>query len=285
MSRISQITSEINEFAGTKVSLNGLYFEGSGMFVGLISGDFIELTNAMKFIKIENDIFILKDENSSSNEAYKKYFVTIPVEFLNGVKHSSFCRCTHCECDFLASSFFNGTFIACPNCSKAVVVGMHYVDQFVPNSLSNEVSSTASSKININENLLLPLKNLVFVSDDHRRYVNQVWTGRNNKGAKRIIKITSDKSYSDSFIVSIFLDNELHPHFGDNFSVSPKRMKVLSVNENKVVLQGYGVDPMLSNRPAQIQSNFACDVHFEEGEVKYISYYFLDRDVRLDYFK
>lgn len=83
-----------------------------------------------------------------------------------------------------------------------------------------------------------------FHSSDHIRYQNGVDISGHNYNCHRKIRIeksiTGDKGYS----VTIFNEDGIHPMWGNNVQMSPKKMRVVKQTSDCIELCGFGTDPM-----------------------------------------
>ena len=126
-----------------------------------------------------------------------------------------------------------------------------------------------------------------FKSSHHRRYNSGQWDGSENINCLRLFTILPDEEYDDSYIFTSFLLDGVHPQWKDNLSISPKRMEVvlLEPKEERIILQGFGSDPLLSNRPPQIQKDYGIIIQFDKSTIVTISLLFLDRQAQIVYYQ
>lgn len=83
---------------------------------------------------------------------------------------------------------------------------------------------------------------LVFDSTDHVRFQNGVAVSGHNYGAHRRIVIEKNIQGNDGYTVTMYNMDGNHPLWRDNVQMAPKRMHIVSVNDNIVELRGYGYD-------------------------------------------
>jgi len=126
------------------------------------------------------------------------------------------------------------------------------------------------------------LANTNFRSDDHKRYNSGEWTGGQNKGCNRLITIRAFPQDRDQYFVTLYnLDED--SQWGDRIQISPKRMKIVSSGANEIILCGFGKDPELADRPLQVQENYGVGIKLVDDVISCISYYYHDRNVRIDF--
>jgi hypothetical protein len=131
----------------------------------------------------------------------------------------------------------------------------------------------------------IDLSAIYFKSSDHKRYNGGVLGAGDYRGCMRAIEVKADPDYERSYIVTLYNLSGIHPQWGDNIQIAPKRMRVVSASPTEVTLRGYGDDPMLAGRPPQIQKDYGITIHSQNGGIEYISYHYHDRDVRIDFLK
>jgi hypothetical protein len=195
---------------------------------------------------------------------------------LNANKGYIITNCRLCGSSAKFESKFAGMVTECPNCGKALVIGM-IERKYSFENFTDEVINNLEPTIDISQ--------VYFKSSDHKRYNSGEWCSVDNKGSLRAIEIKPDYEYGNSYIVTLYNLSGLHPEWGDNLSIAPKRMHIISTDENQITLIGYGNDPMLSKRPPQIQKYYGITIHIHDKVIHHISYYYHDRDVRIDFLK
>lgn len=99
--------------------------------------------------------------------------------------------------------------------------------------------------------MAIDISSIKFHSDDHIRYEN----GRvavtsasdaqgHNKGCNRGIQIEPNVWGGEGFTVTMYNLDGNHPFWGNNVQMAPKQMKIISSNIDKIVLRGFGHDPL-----------------------------------------
>ena len=131
------------------------------------------------------------------------------------------------------------------------------------------------------------LDDIKFLSDNHIRYENgQIAitpasdNQGNNKGVNRGIQIESNIGGGEGYTVTIFNMDGNHPLWGNNVQMAPKQMKIISSDEQKIVLRGFGEDLV-----GESFSNYGLSL-YHNGEVPYkLKLHLHDRNIDIEYFK
>lgn len=124
----------------------------------------------------------------------------------------------------------------------------------------------------------IDLTDFKFLSDDHTRIENGRPTSANNKGAWRGIRVkTSDNV---TFFVTMYNMNENHPVWGNNIQMSEKRMKIIEENNDKIILRGFGTDPMGASF-----ADYGLTIHKSNNDVHKITLHMHDRRIDIMYIK
>ena len=130
-----------------------------------------------------------------------------------------------------------------------------------------------------------PLGKFEFDSSDHVRFHSGTNISGHNYGCYRRISIENNVNGGDGYTVTIFNMDGMHPLWGNNIQMSPKQMKIVSVNKlsgtKKVVeLRGFGFDLMGSPF-----SNYGMRILIEGNDIEQIDLLLLDRGITLEYYK
>jgi len=124
----------------------------------------------------------------------------------------------------------------------------------------------------------IDLTDFKFLSDDHTRIENGRLTNANNKGAWRGIRVkTSDNS---TFFVTMYNMNENHPVWGDNIQMAEKRMKLVTEQNDKIVLRGFGTDAMGASF-----ADYGLILNKKNGIIDEIILNMFDRNIKIVYKK
>lgn len=116
-----------------------------------------------------------------------------------------------------------------------------------------------------------------FSSNNHKRYENGVWTGKNNYGANRgfFLQKLNDNVYEVSMHI---LDGSMS-NFGDYVQMAEKPMKIISQTDNKIILRSFGYDPF--GIPF---SDYGVELNYISGTLDNVTLNMYDRNVSINYF-
>lgn len=81
--------------------------------------------------------------------------------------------------------------------------------------------------------------NFVFNSSDHLRYENGIHISGPHGSAPRAVKVEPNITGQDGYTVTMYNTDGQYV-----VQMAPKQMKIISQDNNKVILKGYGVDAM-----------------------------------------
>jgi hypothetical protein len=183
-------------------------------------------------------------------------------------------HCRSCGVGIQAPANMAGQSTECPKCGKDFVIGFvttterphidpaYLAESFTPIAPSSDIS------------------HLYFESREHKRYNGGQWNGGDDGCCGRAIEVKTHPEFSNSFLVTVYNLDGVHPVWGTNVQIAGKRMRVIESSNSHITLRGHGLD----SRGFPF-SNFGITIHFKDGGVDYISLYYHDRDVRLDYLK
>ncbi len=127
------------------------------------------------------------------------------------------------------------------------------------------------------------VSDIYFESSDHIRYENGVHKSGPHSGAARAVKVEPHIEGKAGYSVTVYNLDGAHPLWGNNIQMAPKQMKVISTNENKTVLRGYGADPRAMGDPAGKFSNYGISIHHPGNEIEKIVLHMHDRGVDIEY--
>ena len=126
-----------------------------------------------------------------------------------------------------------------------------------------------------------------FLSDDHIRYQNgQIAVTSSsdneghNKGSNRGIQIESNINDGEGYTVTIFNMDGNHPLWRNNVQMAPKQMKLVSVDNEKIVLRGFGQDAMDSSF-----ADYGLTIFHNGNEPIKLKLHMFDRNVDIEYLK
>ena len=128
-----------------------------------------------------------------------------------------------------------------------------------------------------------------FDSSDHIRFQSGNDVSGHNFGCNRRFVIEKNIEGGEGYTVTMYNLDGLHPLWKDNIQMAPKRMRIVSVNDNIVEFRGYGYD----------ENSLALGVPFSDAsfasygivllidgtEIKRIQLNMYDRDISIVYLK
>lgn len=183
-------------------------------------------------------------------------------------------HCQSCGVRIQAPANMAGHSANCPRCGKEFVVGLITTTERPDIDQADLDESFTPIEASID------ISHLYYESRDHRRYNSGEWDGSDNKGCGRAIEVKTHPEFSNSYLVTVYNLDGVHPVWGTNVQIAGKRMRVTESDNTHITLRGHGLDPM--GFPF---SDYGITIHLKNREVDYISLYYHDRDVRLDYLK
>lgn len=128
-----------------------------------------------------------------------------------------------------------------------------------------------------------------FDSSDHVRFQNSENVSGHNYGAHRRIVIEKNIEGHEGYSVTIYNMDGVHPLWQDNVQMAPKRMRIVSINDNVVDMRGYGYDEKAVAMGAPLEAasfeNYGIMLLIEDNEVKRIQLNMFDRNVSIVYLK
>lgn len=88
---------------------------------------------------------------------------------------------------------------------------------------------------------------IIFDSSDHIRFQNGMDVSGHNYGCNRRFVIEKNIEGGEGYTVTLYNLDGNHPLWQNNIQMAPKRMRIVSVNDNIVEMRGYGVDMLGSS--------------------------------------
>ena len=88
---------------------------------------------------------------------------------------------------------------------------------------------------------------VIFDSSDHIRFQNGKDVSGHNYGCNRRFVIEKNIEGGEGYTVTMYNLDGNHPLWQNNIQMAPKRMRIVSVNDNIVEMRGYGVDMLGSS--------------------------------------
>lgn len=124
-----------------------------------------------------------------------------------------------------------------------------------------------------NKNQALELE-FVFTSSDHLRYENGRHVSGPHGGAPRAVKVEENISGNEGYTVTMF-----NTDGGKAFvQMAPKQMKLISADNEKIQLRGYGRDAMGSSF-----SDYGLTIYQDKGNIEKCILHMFDRGVDIEY--
>lgn len=125
-----------------------------------------------------------------------------------------------------------------------------------------------------------PEGSVSFTSSDHIRYHNGQDVSGHNLGSNRRLVIEKDIEGGEGYTVTMYNLDDLHPLWQNNVQMSPKRMRVINVNENIVQLRGYGHDSMGASF-----ADYGVVLLIKNNEIVRLQLNIYDRNISIVYLK
>ena len=125
-----------------------------------------------------------------------------------------------------------------------------------------------------------PEGTVVFDSSDHIRFQNGQNVSGHNYGCNRRLVIEKNIEGGEGYTVTMYNLDGVHPFWQNNIQMAPKRMKVISVNDNIVELRGYGLDQLGGNF-----ADYGVVLLIEDSEIIRLQLNMFDRNTCIVYLK
>ena len=125
-----------------------------------------------------------------------------------------------------------------------------------------------------------PEGSITFTSTDHIRFQNGQAVSGHNYGSNRRFVIEKNIEGGEGYTVTMYNLDGFHPVWQNNIQMAPKRMRVVSVDENIVELRGYGFDQLGGNF-----SDYGVVLLIENSEISRLQLNMFDRNICIVYLK
>ncbi len=126
-----------------------------------------------------------------------------------------------------------------------------------------------------------------FDSSDHIRFQNGKDVSGHNYGCNRRFVIEKNIEGGEGYTVTMYNLDGNHPLWQNNIQMAPKRMRIVSVNDNIVDLRGYGYDENALAMGAPLSdasfASYGIVLLIEDKEIKRIQLNMFDRDICIVY--
>lgn len=130
---------------------------------------------------------------------------------------------------------------------------------------------------------------IIFDSSDHIRFQNGKNVSGHNYGCNRRFVIEKNIEGGEGYTVTLYNLDGLHPLWQDNIQMAPKRMRIVSANDNIVELRGYGYDENALALGAPLAdasfNSYGIMLLIENAEIRRIQLNMYDRNVSIVYLK
>ena len=130
---------------------------------------------------------------------------------------------------------------------------------------------------------------VIFDSSDHIRFQNGKDVSGHNYGCNRRFVIEKNIEGGEGYTVTIYNLDGNHPLWQNNIQMAPKRMRIVSVNENIVELRGYGYDENALAMGAPLSdasfASYGIVLLIENDEIMRIQLNLFDRNICIVYLK
>lgn len=130
---------------------------------------------------------------------------------------------------------------------------------------------------------------VTFDTSDHIRFQNGKDLSGHNYGRNRRFVIEKNIEGGEGYTVTMYNLDGLHPIWKNNIQMAPKRMRIVSVNNNIVELRGYGYDEnaLAIGVPLSDASfaSYGVILLIEGSKIKRIQLNMYDRDISIVYLK
>lgn len=131
--------------------------------------------------------------------------------------------------------------------------------------------------------------NVIFDSSDHIRFQNGKDVSGHNYGCNRRFVIEKNIEGGEGYTVTIYNLDGFHPLWKNNIQMAPKRMRIVSVNDNVVEMRGYGYDENALAMGAPLSdasfASYGIVLLIENNEIKRVQLNMFDRDISIVYLK
>ena len=128
---------------------------------------------------------------------------------------------------------------------------------------------------------------IIYDSSDHVRFQNGKAVTGHNYGCHRRFVIEKNIEGGEGYTVTMYNLDGIHPVWKDNIQMAPKRMRIVSSNDNIIELRGYGYDEKaLAMGIPKTDASFASYgvvLLIVDDEIKRIQLNMYDRDISIVY--
>ena len=130
---------------------------------------------------------------------------------------------------------------------------------------------------------------VIFDSSDHIRFQNGKDVSGHNYGCNRHFVIEKNIEGGEGYTVTMYNLDGNHPLWQNNIQMAPKRMRIVSVNDNIVKLRGYGYDENALAMGAPLSDasfdSYGIVLLIENKQIAKLQLNMYDRNISIVYFK
>jgi len=119
-----------------------------------------------------------------------------------------------------------------------------------------------------------------FESADHIRYENGNHVSGPHGGARRMVKIATDRTQDNVHIVTLYNIDGDHPVWQNNMQMAPKQMQIIEMEDDKTVLRGFGTDSM-----GNTFDDYGMSLIYDDDILAKCILHMHDRGVDIEYLK
>ena len=128
-----------------------------------------------------------------------------------------------------------------------------------------------------------------FDTSDHIRFQNGKDVSGHNYGCNRRFVIEKNIQGGEGYTVTVYNLDGLHPIWKNNIQMAPKRMRIVSNDDDIVEMRGYGYDEnaLAMGVPLSDASfaNYGIVLLIEDTEIKRIQLNMYERNISIVYLK
>ncbi len=125
-----------------------------------------------------------------------------------------------------------------------------------------------------------PEGKVTFLSSDHIRFQKGQCVSGHNYGCNRCLVVEKNIQGEEGYTVTIYNLDGVHPLWGNNVQMAPKRMRITNVADNLVQLRGYGLDVMGASF-----ADYGIALLIENEAISRVQLDMYDRNVSIVYLK
>lgn len=117
-----------------------------------------------------------------------------------------------------------------------------------------------------------------FDSSDHVRFQNGKAVSGHNYGCNRRIRIEKNINGEEGYTVTMYNLDSIHPLWGNNVQMAPKKMHIINRTDNIIELRGFGMDALGASF-----SDYGILILIEKEEITRVQLNMYDRNISIVY--